>query len=59
MALQRIIKITKQDYDTIKAGGSVTKGGVTYTYDPTTTVYLIDSCLDDTYVQLGGGAVNF
>lgn len=55
MALQNIIRIKRNDYNTIVGSGSITKDGVTYTYSPTTTVYLVDNGLNDTYVQLGGG----
>ena len=36
----RIIKISRADYNTLKEGGTVTKNGVSYSYD-TTTLYLI------------------
>lgn len=52
--LNKIIKINSSDYNTLKTNGSITKSGVTYTYDPT-NLYLIENDLTDDYVLLGGG----
>ena len=53
--LQNIIRITKSDFDTLVSDGQITKGGVTYSYSPDTTLYVIDNGLDENYVQLGDG----
>ena len=53
--LKNIIRIAKADYDTLVADGSIIKSGTTYTYSPTTTLYIVEDGLDDTYVSLGGG----
>lgn len=53
--LKNIIKITKTDYEVLVSSGSIVKGGVTYTYSPNTTLYLVDNGLTDDYVQLGAG----
>ena len=39
--LKKILQITPTDYDTLKSGGSITKGGVTYTLDAN-IIYLVD-----------------
>lgn len=53
--LENIIKITKTDYETLVSSGSITKGGITYTYSPDNTLYLVENGLTDDYVQLGAG----
>ncbi len=55
-ALKNIIKIAKSDYDTLVSEGSITKGGVVYTYDPDETIYMVDNGLSEEYVQLGDGS---
>lgn len=52
--LNKIIKINSSDYATLKSNGSITKSGVTYTYD-SNNLYLIENNLTDDYVLLGGG----
>ncbi len=54
--LKTIIKIAKGDYDVLVEQGSITKGGVVYTYDPDETLYMVDDGLSDDYVVLGGGS---
>lgn len=54
--LKNIIKIAKGDYDVLVEQGSITKGGVVYTYDPDETLYMVDDGLSDDYVVLGGGS---
>lgn len=39
--LTQVIKITQSDYNTLVGGGSITKGGVTYTYDAN-ALYLVE-----------------
>ena len=53
--LKNIIKIAKGDYDVLVEQGSITKGGVVYTYDPDETLYMVDDGLDANYVCLGDG----
>lgn len=38
--LSNVIKISKTDYETLVGGGTITKNGVTYSYDPN-AIYLI------------------
>jgi len=40
-SLQKEIKISKSDFDILIGGGSITKGGITYTYDEN-ALYLVD-----------------
>jgi hypothetical protein len=39
--LKKVVVITATDFNTLQTEGSVTVGGITYTYDPTSTLYVI------------------
>ena len=47
--LNNIVKVTKSQYQTLVNGGSITKGGVTYTYD-SSAMYLIENTDEDLYI---------
>lgn len=48
-SLNNIVKVTKSQYQTLVNGGSITKGGVTYTYD-SSAMYLIANTDEDLYI---------
>ena len=48
--LSNVIKVTQSQYTTLKNGGSITKSGVTYTYDAN-ALYLVDEPSEG-YTQL-------
>ncbi len=49
MALENVIKVTKSQYNTLIAGGTITKSGVTYSYDDN-ALYLIREDGDELHV---------
>lgn len=53
--LKKIIYINEEDYSTLLNGGSITKGGVTYTYDAT-ALYVIKNVGVPEYAETAGYA---
>lgn len=39
--LKKVVVITATDFNTLQTEGSVIVGGITYIYDPTSTLYVI------------------
>ena len=54
--LSNIIKVTQTQYNTLINGGSITKGGVTYTYDAN-AMYLVENSGGDLDVQVNGSSI--
>ena len=52
--LEKVIKVTQSQYNTLVNGGSITVGGVTYTYD-SNAIYLIED--NNTYLPTSGGTI--
>lgn len=53
--LKSVIKISSEDYATLKGGGTITKGGVTYSYDAD-ALYIIDETDPPAYAETAGVA---
>ena len=55
--LGKVIYINEEDYSTLLSGGSITKGGTTYTYD-STALYVIKDVSAPEYAETAGYATN-
>ena len=53
--LSKVIYINEEDYSTILNGGTITKGGVTYSHDPT-ALYVIKNVSAPEYAETAGYA---
>lgn len=53
--LSKVIYINEEDYSTLISGGSITKGGTTYTYD-NTALYVIKNVSAPEYAETAGYA---
>ena len=53
--LQSVIKISSEDYATLVGGGTITKGGVTYSYDAN-ALYIVEDSDPPAYAETAGVA---